>query len=115
MDAEIKQKWIEALRSGNYIQGDGMLINHNESKQLGAPICCCLGVLEHICGTPIEEIEEVEFPSYLNNSRCPEEFLLNESSEDISMILSEMNDGNTSKNIEKYSFLEIADYIEKNL
>ena len=37
MDAEIKRKWVEALRSGNYQQGRNHL--HRDNK------FCCLGVL----------------------------------------------------------------------
>lgn len=38
MNTEIKIKWIEALRSGEYKQGIGMLKNNRGSY-------CCLGVL----------------------------------------------------------------------
>lgn len=37
MDAEIKKKWVEALRSGRYKQGYGRL--HGDNNY------CCLGVL----------------------------------------------------------------------
>lgn len=37
MNPEIKQQWIEALRSGRYKQGQGSLRDHDEY--------CCLGVL----------------------------------------------------------------------
>lgn len=35
---EVKAKWAEALRSGNYTQGDGQLRDQSDSF-------CCLGVL----------------------------------------------------------------------
>lgn len=38
MDAEVKAKWLEALRSGEYTQGEGRLRNRREEF-------CCLGVL----------------------------------------------------------------------
>lgn len=38
MNPELKQKWLAALRSGNYRQGQGQL--HNADNQF-----CCLGVL----------------------------------------------------------------------
>lgn len=38
MHAELKQKWVEALRSGQYTQGKGVL-------RTGADRFCCLGVL----------------------------------------------------------------------
>jgi hypothetical protein len=37
MNIEVKQKWVEALKSGEYIQGSEYLCNNNKH--------CCLGVL----------------------------------------------------------------------
>ena len=37
-----RRKWIKALRSGQYLQGTGMLLRDNKY--------CCLGVLAHIAG-----------------------------------------------------------------
>lgn len=42
MKAEIKRQWIEALRSGRYDQGEGVL--HAVSDE-GRDTFCCLGVL----------------------------------------------------------------------
>lgn len=39
MKPDIKQKWIEALRSGEYVQGTGCLHNADNGS------FCCLGVL----------------------------------------------------------------------
>lgn len=39
MDAEIKKRWVEALRSGEYSQGKGAL------RAQSADSYCCLGVL----------------------------------------------------------------------
>ena len=44
MKSEIKQRWIEALRSGEYKQGKGRLHMGDEF--------CCLGVLCEILDTP---------------------------------------------------------------
>ena len=41
MNKEIKEKWIAALRSGNYAQGDEALCWNNSEKLS----YCCLGVL----------------------------------------------------------------------
>lgn len=38
MNEEVKQKWLEALRSGEYEQGKEMLRRHDDKF-------CCLGVL----------------------------------------------------------------------
>lgn len=42
---EIKQKWIAALESGNYIQGEGSLVY----EEKGVKRHCCLGVLGDVC------------------------------------------------------------------
>ncbi len=41
MDKIIKAKWVEALRSGEYKQGKGVLRGSDMTK----PTYCCLGVL----------------------------------------------------------------------
>ncbi len=43
MDPELKQKWLDALRSGKYKQGEGQLRNVQDEF-------CCLGVLADIQG-----------------------------------------------------------------
>ena len=44
MDPELKAKWVAALRSGEYKQGQGLL-NNNERM-------CCLGVLCEVMQQP---------------------------------------------------------------
>jgi hypothetical protein len=41
-DKELKKRWVEALRSGKYMQGDSVLRFPNDS---GNDFYCCLGVL----------------------------------------------------------------------
>lgn len=48
MDKEIADKWVKALRSGKYKQGESVLCKV-EDKNVKY---CCLGVLCHILGTP---------------------------------------------------------------
>lgn len=43
MKAEIKQRWLEALRSGRYAQGEGALKQQHDGEE--KPQYCCLGVL----------------------------------------------------------------------
>lgn len=43
MNAELKAKWLAALRSGEYVQGEGRLRGEGNSY-------CCLGVLCDISG-----------------------------------------------------------------
>jgi len=102
MNAELKTKWLEALRGGEYKQGDGFL-----RTDAGF---CCLGVLcdivkpvwkkggglgiEHDCG-------ELDYPT---------ESLLQEVGLDFlaSRRVAEMNDSGST-------FAEIADWIEANV
>lgn len=41
MNPEIKEKWLEALRSGDYTKGEGQLVTFRADKKE----YCCLGVL----------------------------------------------------------------------
>lgn len=63
MDQTIKTQWVEALRSGEYVQGTGRL--HAEEK--GKATWCCLGVL---CDLAIKAGVEVETDTRLD---CTEE------------------------------------------
>lgn len=49
MDQEVKRRWVEALRSGEYTQGWGHLGKHWEGKKAQY---CCLGVLCEVAGEP---------------------------------------------------------------
>lgn len=109
MDANLKSRWIEALRSGKYEQGSGQLKDHSGNY-------CCLGVL---CA--IQDID-LEFPprgcnsgrygdySFPENGHAPG--LYDEvTGDDASYrsVLARMNDdGHTS-------FSNIADWIENNI
>jgi len=46
---EIKDKWLEALKSGKYIQGTGRLRSEDKTKH------CCLGVLCEVRGFKIKK------------------------------------------------------------
>lgn len=46
MNATIKAKWLEALRSGKYVQGKGNLFNKEDNTY------CCLGVLCKVMNVP---------------------------------------------------------------
>lgn len=51
MKKDVMEKWVKALRSGEYIQGDGMLRQVDDDDN-GNPVVkhCCLGVLCEIVG-----------------------------------------------------------------
>lgn len=87
MDAELKRKWVEALRSGAYTQLQNGF--HHSNKH------CCLGVLGSIL------TEDRDRPAY------PDEELSGTTTKE-RIVLINMNDGGKS-------FAQIADYIEQNL
>lgn len=120
MPKELKEKWITALRSGNYGQAKQVMYDKWLSED-GKPFMCCLGVLEHICGTPVEDMEDsdnIVFPKDVETPRSPEEFLIDATpvgEHPIAHILAWMNDGYEHKAIKRHSFAEIADWIDENL
>lgn len=116
MDAELKAKWIEALRSGKYVQAKSVLRTVDDQF-------CCLGVLGNICAADkwtfhqAERETDNEYWSFENeDSLLPEDFgdTIGVSYK-IQETLAELNDGNARTNLKPHSFEEIADYIEKNL
>lgn len=113
MDPELKSKWIEALKSGDYLQTQGRLYAGDDLEN-GKPCMCCLGVLEAVCGTNKYEMEYKEMPSDLTDSKSPADVLMQlvpvtvVVSESLGSKLAGMNDSGKS-------FDEIADYIKENL
>src|ERR1700722_19140718 len=53
MDPALKAKWVAALRSGEYKQGDGKLHNRTDDSY------CCLGVLCRAMGAQFTEATEL--------------------------------------------------------
>jgi len=90
---KLKQKWIEALKSGDYIQGKGFLYMNNTY--------CCLGVLR--------KIARIQTTSDYLLSDYKEDSCIRGLSTDEQNKLADMND-NQSKN-----FNDIAKYIEENI
>lgn len=116
MDAQVKAKWVAALRSGKYKQGQQNL----KTKWLDNIVeHCCLGVLCEIVGPTVakeeshREHQELfafrDVDGYVSTTMLPPGIrnavglLSTEASK-----LAGMNDGGKS-------FAEIADYIEGNL
>lgn len=121
LEKDIKEKWIEALRSSNYTQTESILYDGTIKDK--KPHMCCLGVLEHILGTPLDfmwdgdDVERYCVPSNLCEPKSIFGKNVNHDKEieNVENQLINMNDGNTAKKIKKHSFEEIADYIEENL
>jgi hypothetical protein len=94
MDAQLKAKWVEALRSGEYEQCRDEL-----TDGFGF---CCIGVGYQVLGEDCEEILEESDPTEMAAGALG-------LSGDVERKLVRMNDD------EKRSFAKIADYIEQNL
>lgn len=118
MDPEVKVKWLEALRSGKFTQGVGYLKTYSGCN-------CCLGVLAEVNGVPSapapDDYEEgsyfYSFPDrerseFDDNIQTPDNYCgIHPKARNHLM---NMNDGSESVD-RRYSFAEIADYIEENL
>lgn len=116
MNKEIKKRWIEALRSGEYKQGKGRLCALNEDNTYSY---CCLGVLadlrlkESLDG---DNKEGIMFYTFLPSDVVEwckignVDPYINFKEERRSLAL--INDGNPGLYIEPHTFNEIADLIE---
>jgi hypothetical protein len=115
MDKRVAKLWVDALRSGKYVQGHGQLKNsHN-----GAATYCCLGVLTELY---IEEIQASQtFTNFfLDRLLLAEEVAIWAGFFENNMRgermggnpLAVLNDGLDNGKNRKYSFEEIADIIE---
>lgn len=94
MNPELKAKWVEALRSGEYKQGAGRFEKNGKF--------CCLGVLCKVAGVGVSELRG-------NGYWCDNYKFVGETIEEIAeRDLINMNDSGKP-------FTEIADYIEANL
>jgi hypothetical protein len=104
VDAELKTKWIEALRSGRYMQCKFCLRSPSNAY-------CCLGVMCDVSGEGKWNPDNSyrvgdEYTAYVPPPVWSAEKGLSEASV---RILCDLNDEKQA------SFAEIADYIEANL
>jgi|NOAtaT_7_FD_contig_51_3539868_length_6068_multi_5_in_0_out_0_5 hypothetical protein len=113
MNKETKEKWVAALRSGDYAQGEGSLCcqDYNPKEYH----FCCLGVLCDISNPNRWHHEETSDSQYwfendiYKDDMPTEDFLESLGiSWDTAETLASMNDGGLP-------FSEIATYIEENL
>lgn len=107
MNKEIKDKWVNALRSGNYKQGAGYLkiTKKNETT------FCCLGVLCDVMDIPSVKLDNSRVSSFDGNSATLSLSILQKAglNEEDQTDLINMNDD------QEYTFEKIADYIEEYL
>ena len=107
MTPELKQKWIEALRSGKYKQGRTVLRNLEDQF-------CCLGVLCDVAGLKWQrsDVWSVDDMRSVLSVKQLDEFGLDQYQMDKLVI---MNDGGNTINDPPKSFEEIANWIEENV
>lgn len=120
LDPDFKKKWVVALRSGEYKQGEEFLaqqdVDTNEYSY------CCLGVAGHLCGINEENLAEGQLfeddfdysdkvPKQLQGQTMKGQHNFNP----IVRVLTDMNDGVGNFKNNKQSFEQIADWIEQNL
>ncbi len=95
---KLKQKWIDALKSGKYAQANGIL--HNKV----AESYCCLGVLDAIePGVKTGSTYLLTLDTGLASESCVKGL-----EKKVQIDLAEMND-------DGQSFDKIADWIDKNI
>jgi hypothetical protein len=121
VDPELKSKWIAALRSGEYKQGKGYLRDGDT--------WCCLGVLATIQGYEVPDKTETILEYYWKESLGYNVHVLagmNDGSlEQVAVTLSIWEKRLVESGLplpiypedltKRYTFLEIADYIERTL
>lgn len=108
MEKALKGKWIEALRSGKYKQGRGVLRSSDDRF-------CCLGVLCDISGYG-EWGKSDGAKYYYERERQSEAIILPIFMEHFANIEGEDQDVLTGMNDDdKLSFNKIADWIETNI
>jgi len=110
---EFAEKWIKALESGEYIQGNGYLASIDEDLENSSlSVCshCCLGVAAETVGNTRESLLEVEYLYERKHySGIPEELLSPNNScnanNSLVFILAHLNDG-----MGKDTFIQFKNY-----
>lgn len=119
MDAELKAKWVEALRSEKYQQCTGVLRSNIGEGRAGY---CCIGVLLDIqqanwTASPMHGAYDAEVGEVACNANTSAEAFVRAfplMSREIALDLMNKNDGCGDED-HRYTFPEIADHIEKIL
>lgn len=127
MREDIKKLWVDALRSGKYLQGHGRLAA--SPKHLDKIEYCCLGVLcevlidNHIVNLEKKEHDEGDFTSIFfdeNNMVLPEKVKNIVGVSDFDIVAIDDYEKTFTTNLAEHNdngatFEEIADIIEKQL
>lgn len=103
MDAQLKAKWVKALRSGEYKQGRHYLRSNEHF--------CCLGVLCNLVDPSKWTHTDLEFARYRGQEYAHSSFPPAEVARQVNLTHDDQ-DHVASMNDEGKTFAEIADYIE---
>lgn len=103
---EFAEKWIDALRSGEYKQGEAELYTPKTGT------FCCLGVCARIGGNKPSDISGFPYLTYARLLNIPKELFGNSTNKLVSK-LTHMNDGAMGER--KHTFPEIASWLEENV
>ena len=120
MNRELVTKWVKALESGKYKQGEGSfhdVIKNSHGDGIGDTYCC-LGVADLVCfGRTHDPGEKGLFN--LSDEYGDQEDIDHAQSlglnEELQDKLANMNDGSTGTGEVKRTFKYIAKYIRKNI
>lgn len=123
MQKGLLDKWISALRSGEYLQGtDYLLTLHSDGEADSQPDrYCCLGVFGCILNLPKEDLEDKNYLRDIEDGLINEEFetLLAAINDGVHSLLSSLRETGfleiTDEEFRRYSFEEIADFLEQNV
>lgn len=96
MDADLKAKWVAALRSGAYAQGRHCLLSTDGQRY------CCLGVLADLLGEHLTPL-----PKHRTTDAGDDIYARLPASKVIDLAVEQNDNGR--------SFAEIADYLEAKL
>lgn len=100
MNKKWKKKWLQALRSGQFQQGSGLLKNGNNY--------CCLGILRRV-------MNPQDSSSCTDDRVMAKNQLLTAAHESKAGITWKIQVSLSKKNDDGHSFVQIANWIEKNL
>lgn len=105
MDAGLKTKWVAALRSGKYEQGQKRLRSDDDKY-------CCLGVLCDVINPNVWRRHEFT-NEFMWGDSCNTVFFYTKELKELKLNDSDQAYFMGLNDQEKHSFSEIADYIER--
>ena len=106
LNKELMTRWIEALESGDYLQGHNQLMDRDAEGQY---VYCCLGVLQQIEPKIKGAVADDEIVTFLD-----QDSVLEVMGCDIEQTtLAELNDGLPTAGVPGQSFKQIAQHLRE--